>query len=606
MARPLVTGAVLAGMIIAALLAPGAAPAAVEGGGAPSPKAAAPAAAPTSAPKEDPNAANLLVTVNGQKVTEGEMGLYLAKNISMLQYFQMSKGAEIFDQNLQRKIYEILLVQYARKTGIEPAIRKGPYRFREATILANDYAYREINAKYTVTDEALEARMPKHLGTYKIRQIVLPSKEEAEAVLAELRGGGDFIALIKEKSIGIEARKDGLLWDYREGQGSFWTKADELYILDLPLKEYSRPVEMGIGWAVVRVEELKNPPPGMRENAKGRLRGVLRNEHYQAEMDRRFKDLVYDVATDEEMYKLTRDWWVAKLPPSTKVVGRRGDMAVTFAELTELQKTNPNRNAEPKLEEMFDKLKGMPTQLIKDHIMAEEARATGFTPSKGARAAMDYFLNNALVEELEKREITSKVKVTEAELKPYFEANLEKFTVKEAVRVRQIVVKDLAEAMAMLEDVKSGRDFTILVRENSIDPSTQQVGGDLGFIERGMYIKEFEDVIFSMSKPDEVYKEPIKSPFGYHIVQFLDRRQRKTPAFAEVKEKVRQTMIDELTARLKSERLDEIIKKADIKRQEKAITAARDRFVASFKEKTEGKQMDFQRQHTPMKNKKMR
>ncbi len=512
----------------------------------------------------------------------------------------MGRGGEIYDDFLRRRTIEILLLQQARRQGLEAVMRGGVYRFREDAIIANAYANEVFGKKAIVTEEEVEARMPKHLATYKIRQIVLPSKEEAEAALVKLKGGADFVTLIQQESVGPEARKDGLLWDYREGQSSFWAKADEGYILDLPKGTYSRPIEMGIGWAIERVEEIKDPPPGMRERVKGRLRGTMRSERYQAEIDRRFKGMTFDVIDPGEFYKLVEKWWKSvDKKASDAVVGRYQGLTITFADIAELQETIIDTTGNPSTQDKWEKIKGMPAQLIKDHILAKEAREAGFTISPQMQEALDHFLNEAMILELERREVTPKVNVAEAELRPYFEANREAFDVKEAVRARQILVKEPVDAKRIMEDIKSGMDFTQLARENSLDPGSRTRGGDLGFVERGKYVKEFEDAAFSLKKDDEVYREPVKSPFGYHVIQRVERRQAKAAVFEEVRELVRKKMLKERGVKMRGEFAQALMANAAIVRGEMNIEAARGRFVADFDSKTKSKKMDFDLQHQP-------
>jgi len=68
----------------------------------------------------------------------------------------------------------------------------------------------------------------------------------------------------------------------------------------------------------------------------------------------------------------------------------------------------------------------------------------------------------------------------------------------------------------------NGGDFSELAQKYSDDPASAKYGGDLGFIARGGFIKEFEEVAFSLNK-NEISKV-VKTEFGYHIIQLLDRK----------------------------------------------------------------------------------
>ncbi|RMX14855.1 molecular chaperone SurA [Vandammella animalimorsus] len=83
--------------------------------------------------------------------------------------------------------------------------------------------------------------------------------------------------------------------------------------------------------------------------------------------------------------------------------------------------------------------------------------------------------------------------------------------------------------------VQGGEDFAVLAREYSEDGSAAQ-GGDLGWAGPGMFVPEFQAVLDEL-QPGEV-SQPVVSRFGLHLIQLLDRRQRKVSQ-SELREMVR-------------------------------------------------------------------
>ena len=75
------------------------------------------------------------------------------------------------------------------------------------------------------------------------------------------------------------------------------------------------------------------------------------------------------------------------------------------------------------------------------------------------------------------------------------------------------------------EKLKSGEKFADLARDFSDDPGSAKKGGDLGFVQRGDFVREFEQVAFSL-KPGEI-SDIVESQYGFHIIQMIERRGEK-------------------------------------------------------------------------------
>ncbi len=92
----------------------------------------------------------------------------------------------------------------------------------------------------------------------------------------------------------------------------------------------------------------------------------------------------------------------------------------------------------------------------------------------------------------------------------------------EQVHARHILVADLATAQQVLQQLKSGADFAALAAKYSLDVTTKQTGGDLGWFTRGQLLqKTVEDAAFSL--PVNQFSAPVKSDLGYHIIQTLEK-----------------------------------------------------------------------------------
>ena len=75
----------------------------------------------------------------------------------------------------------------------------------------------------------------------------------------------------------------------------------------------------------------------------------------------------------------------------------------------------------------------------------------------------------------------------------------------------------------MRQQIRNGADFAALASAQSDDKASGERGGDLGWVSPGMLVPQFEQAMNAL-KPNEI-SAPFKTPFGWHIVQVLERRQ---------------------------------------------------------------------------------
>ncbi|MCZ2122226.1 MAG: peptidyl-prolyl cis-trans isomerase [Anaerolineales bacterium] len=98
-------------------------------------------------------------------------------------------------------------------------------------------------------------------------------------------------------------------------------------------------------------------------------------------------------------------------------------------------------------------------------------------------------------------------------------------TTKEEVWARHILVADATLAVTIIEKLKAGEDFGELAKQYSTDTGSAVNGGDLGWFSSGMMVPEFETAAFALEKSGDITQEPVKSQFGYHIIQLIAKRE---------------------------------------------------------------------------------
>lgn len=134
-----------------------------------------------------------------------------------------------------------------------------------------------------------------------------------------------------------------------------------------------------------------------------------------------------------------------------------------------------------------------------------------------------------------------RVEVTDAEVKEHFEENKMMYNTDEEVEARHILVDDEKLANDLYEQLNDGADFAELAQEHSKDGSAVE-GGNLGFFPRGQMVPEFEEKAFTQEVG--VISEPVKSEFGYHIIETLDKKEEKEAVFEEHIEEIKDQLFE--------------------------------------------------------------
>ncbi|MEM7679748.1 MAG: peptidylprolyl isomerase, partial [Pseudomonadota bacterium] len=124
-------------------------------------------------------------------------------------------------------------------------------------------------------------------------------------------------------------------------------------------------------------------------------------------------------------------------------------------------------------------------------------------------------------------------KITDERLQEAYTAYTSNFPEINEARARHILVENRSEARDILKQLEEGADFAALATEKSID-ATAENGGEIGYFAANEVVPEFGKAVFEDAKVGEV-TGPIKTEFGFHIVEVLEKRQRPPATFEQAK-----------------------------------------------------------------------
>ena len=141
-----------------------------------------------------------------------------------------------------------------------------------------------------------------------------------------------------------------------------------------------------------------------------------------------------------------------------------------------------------------------------------------------------------------------KPQISDADVQAYYSQHQAQYQVKEQVKVRHILIAvpqgadaktdQAAKAKAddLLKQIKNGGNFADLASKNSDDPGSKAAGGELGWLDRGRTVPEFDKVAFTLN-PGQT-SDVIKTQFGYHILQVEERKTAHLRPLSEVKAEI--------------------------------------------------------------------
>lgn len=261
---------------------------------------------------------------------------------------------------------------------------------------------------------------------------------------------------------------------------------------------------------------------------------------------------------------------------SANVVARINGKDITTSQLEKQVQVQARQNGgqqPPSSEEQEDLKLQVLNQMINDEILLEQAAASNLNATdaevdvkfnefksqyseekfkdllKEQNMTVDDIRNelrkSITIDKLVNKEITSKISVTDAEIKNFYEKNKDSFNLPESYHIAHILVTPVADpdlhnqsnddakspeeakakAARLLKEVQGGRDFATVAKESSEDPSSGPAGGDLNF----QPLQAIENIdprlaqAVQKMRTGETYPQVIETRFGFHILKLVEK-----------------------------------------------------------------------------------
>lgn len=181
------------------------------------------------------------------------------------------------------------------------------------------------------------------------------------------------------------------------------------------------------------------------------------------------------------------------------------------------------------------------SSLIDMKLIVADAEAKGLDETDAFKKRMDQAREQELYNAYFDEEIGNKI--TDDMLQARYDEEIAKAPKQDEVHARHILVDTKEEAEDIIKQLDDGADFAELAKEHSTGPSGEK-GGDLGYFGKGQMVPEFEEVAFAL-EPGQHTEEPVKTQFGYHVIEVEDKREKAPVPFDQIKDQLRQLIISE-------------------------------------------------------------
>jgi peptidyl-prolyl cis-trans isomerase D len=193
-----------------------------------------------------------------------------------------------------------------------------------------------------------------------------------------------------------------------------------------------------------------------------------------------------------------------------------------------------------------------------DQVTVDDEEITSFYDPNSSQfvtdesVALDYVL-------LSSDDFREQVTITDDDLRDAYDAEVALAANESERRARHILIADsddaLEKAMDLKQQIDNGADFAELASEYSDDIASKETGGDLGFAPSGTFVPEFEAALNALTP--NVVSDPVKTQYGYHLIELLESRARPVESFDARAPRLREELVDRQASQRLANNLEE-------------------------------------------------
>jgi len=200
--------------------------------------------------------------------------------------------------------------------------------------------------------------------------------------------------------------------------------------------------------------------------------------------------------------------------------------------------------------------KNLLDDMIVESLFLEDAVRKGLDKDEEIKDILVEARKKIIIAKFVKTEVDDKVRVSQDEIKAFYDEHKDEFKVPEMWRASHILVASEGEAKDVLVELSKGGNFEDIARAKSID-ATSSRGGDVGYFRKGQVVPEFENVCLGLNVGQT--SAIVHTQFGYHIIKLTDKKSEALEPYESagpkienvLKLKKRNELFDKLVISLK-------------------------------------------------------
>lgn len=196
--------------------------------------------------------------------------------------------------------------------------------------------------------------------------------------------------------------------------------------------------------------------------------------------------------------------------------------------------------------------------LVNMQLLSQEAEKNGLDKKPDV---MDDLVmgRSSLLAQLDAQDYVDKHAPTDTEIKNAYDERVKTMDMRQ-YKARHILVASEDQAKSIIAQLNRGANFAALAKKNSMDPGSKDNGGELGdWFSASTMVPEFSAALAGLKK-GEYTKQPVKTQYGWHVIQLEDERTQPVPTLEQLHDQI----ADDLKRKLFDTHLDQLRHEANV------------------------------------------